>query len=253
MKEATENRARVEEILAALRPQERRLATLARQEAGRDELLSEAVDWIATLGAQRSGWFTTRRLQSRTRLSEVSAELATVREALRSADGEAQVRRVRLAEARLALEAARQQLEAARATREAAERNRARSDAEAAAVERDTERLSAEVAAAEREVFAVEQIRATPAPAADAEAAAALELLDADLATARRELRALSGEGSSEAASDAAFCASSADSAAGDGESASCEASGAAYQSFAESSIAECSPLACAVVEVGGC
>ena len=201
MKEATENRARVEEILAALRPQERRLATLARQEAGRDELLSEAVDWIATLGAQRSGWFTTRRLQSRTRLSEVSAELATVREALRSADGEAQVRRVRLAEARLALEAARQQLEAARATREAAERNRARSDAEAAAVQRDTERLSAEVAAAEREVFAVEQIRATPAPAADAEAAAALELLDADLATARRELRALSGEGSSEAAS----------------------------------------------------
>ena len=201
MKEATENRARVEEILAALRPQERRLATLARQEAGRDELLSEAVDRIATLGAQRAGWFTTRRLQSRNRLSEVSAELATVREALRSADGEAQVRRVRLAEARLALEAARQQLEAARTAREAAERNRARSDAEAAAVERDTERLSAEVAAAEREVFAVEQIRATPAPAADAEAAAALELLDADLATARRELRALSGEGSSEAAS----------------------------------------------------
>ena len=201
MKEATENRARVEEILAALRPQERRLATLARQEAGRDELLSEAVDRIATLGAQRAGWFATRRIQSRTRLSEVSAELATVREALRSADGEAQVRRVRLAEARLALEAARQQLEAARTAREAAERNRARSDAEAAAVERDTERLSAEVAAAEREVFAVEQIRATPAPAADAEAAAALELLDADLATARRELRALSGEGSSEAAS----------------------------------------------------
>ena len=201
MKEATENRARVEEILAALRPQERRLATLARQEAGRDELLSEAVDRIATLGAQRAGWFATRRIQSRTRLSEVSAELATVREALRSADGEAQVRRVRLAEARLALEAARQQLEAARTAREAAERNRARSDAEAAAVERDTERLSAEVAAAEREVFAVEQIRATPAPAADAEAAAALELLDADLAAARRELRALSGEGSSEAAS----------------------------------------------------
>ena len=201
MKEATENRARVEEILAALRPQERRLATLARQEAGRDELLSEAVDRIATLGAQRAGWFATRRIQSRARLSEVSAELATVREALRSADGEAQARRVRLAEARLALEAARQQLEAARTAREAAERNRARSDAEAAAVERDTERLSAEVAAAEREVFAVEQIRATPAPAADAEAAAALELLDADLATARRELRALSGEGSSEAAS----------------------------------------------------
>ncbi|MCX5979750.1 MAG: chromosome segregation protein SMC [Chloroflexi bacterium] len=201
MKEATENRARVEEILAALRPQERRLATLARQEAGRDELLSEAVDRIATLGAQRAGWFATRRIQSRTRLSEVGAEIATVREALRSADGEAQVRRVRLAEARLALEAARQQLEAARTAREAAERNRARSDAEAAAVERDTERLSAEVAAAEREVFAVEQIRATPAPAADAEAAAALELLDADLATARRELRALSGEGSSEAAS----------------------------------------------------
>lgn len=200
MKEATENRARVEEILAALRPQERRLATLARQEAGREELLSEAVDRIATLGAQRAIWLTTRRLQSRTRLSEVSAEFATVREALRSADGEAQVRRVRLADERLALEAARQQLEVARRGREAAERDRARADAEATALERDEERISAEVAAAEREVFAVEQIRATPAPSADAEAAATLELLDADLATARRELRALSGEGSSEEA-----------------------------------------------------
>ena len=201
MKEATENRARVEEILSALRPQERRLATLARQEAGRDELLSEAVDRIATLGHQRGGWFASRRGQSRARLTEVSAELATVREALRSADAEAQLRRTRLAEARLALETARQALEAARVAREAAERNRARSDAEAAALQRDTDRLNAEVTEAEHEVFAVEQIRAAAAPAADAEAAAALELLDADLASARRELRALSGNGSSDAAS----------------------------------------------------
>jgi len=199
MKEATENRARVEEILSALRPQERRLAALARQEAGRDELLNEAVERIATLGSQRASWFATRREQSRTRLTEVSAELATVRDALRSADGEAQVRRARLSEARLALEAARQQLETARGAREVAERNRARSDAEAGAVQRDTERLNAEVASAEGEVFAVEQIRATPAPAADAEAAAALELLDADIATARRELRALTADGGGDA------------------------------------------------------
>ncbi|MGA0155842.1 MAG: chromosome segregation protein SMC [Candidatus Limnocylindrus sp.] len=194
MKEATENRARVEEILAALRPQERRLASLARQEAGRDELLAEAVDRIATLGATRASWFASRRGATASRLLEVRSELGSVREALRSADSEASARRVRLAEARTALEAARLELEAARAAREAAERNRARSDAEAAAIIRDTDRLNAEVEEAEREVRAVEQIRATAAPAADAEAAAALELLDADLASARRELRALQGD-----------------------------------------------------------
>ena len=194
MKEATENRARVEEILAALRPQERRLAALARQEAGRDELLAEAVDRIATLGATRASWFASRRGASGSRLTEVRAELGTVRESLRTADSEANARRLRLAEARAALEAARGELESARTSRENAERNRARSDAEAAAIARDTERLNAEVAEAEREVLAVEQIRATAAPAADAEAAAALELLDADLASARRELRALQSD-----------------------------------------------------------
>ena len=40
MKEAIDNRARVEEILGTLRPQERRLASLAKQEAGREELLT---------------------------------------------------------------------------------------------------------------------------------------------------------------------------------------------------------------------
>ena len=194
MKEATENRARVEEILAALRPQERRLAALARQEAGRDELLAEAVDRIATLGATRATWFASRRAVSGSRLNEVRAELGSVRESLRSADSEASARRLRLAEARAALEAARGELDSARAAREAADRNRARSDAEAAAITRDTERLNAEVAEAEREVLAVEQIRATAAPAADAEAAAALELLDADLASARRELRSLQSD-----------------------------------------------------------
>ena len=195
MKEATENRARVEEILSALRPQERRLAALARQEAGRDELLTEAVHRIATLGAQRARWLETRRRASRVRLGEVSEELASIRETLRSADGEAQARRARLAEARLALETARQQLEEARALREVAERSRARSDAELSALERDTERLDAEILAAEQEVLSVEQTRAAPAPTADTEAAAALELVDVDLATARRELRLLSEGG----------------------------------------------------------
>lgn len=191
MKEATENRARVEEILAALRPQERRLAALARQEAGRDELLAEAVDRIATLGATRASWFASRRHASGSRLLEVRTELGSVRESLRTADSEASARRVRLGEARHALETARGELEVARAAREIAERNRARSDAEAEAIARDTDRLTAEIAEAEREVLAVEQIRAAAAPAADAEASAALELLDADLASARRELRAL--------------------------------------------------------------
>ena len=194
MKEATENRARVEEILAALRPQERRLAALARHEAGRDELLAEAVDRIATLGATRATWFVSRRGASLSQLTEVRAELGTVRQSLRSADSEANARRIRLTEARAELELARGELESARAARETAARNRARSDAEAAAIARDTERLNAEVAEAEREVLAVEQVRAMAAPAADAEAAAALELLDADLASARRELRALQSD-----------------------------------------------------------
>ena len=160
MKEATENRARVEEILAALRPQERRLAALARQEAGRDELLAEAVDRIATLGATRASWFASRRGASGSRLTEVRAELGTVRESLRTADSEANARRLRLAEARAALEAARGELESARTARETAERNRARSDAEAAAIARDTERLNAEVAEAAKAEESLRRARA---------------------------------------------------------------------------------------------
>ena len=194
LKEATENRARVEEILSTLRPQERRLATLARQEAGREELLSEAVEHIATLGARRAAWLAQRRASVGGRLAEASAELASIRATLQAADAEGQARRSRLLDARAALDAARRELDAARESREAVARALARVESEAAVVARDAERVEAEVAAAEQDIASVEALRAAPAPAADAEAAAALELLDADLAAARREVAALTGD-----------------------------------------------------------
>ena len=204
MKEAIDNRARVEEILGTLRPQERRLATLAKQEAGREELLTEAVERIAALGAARGAWIASRRVRIGGQLSTVTSELHSIREQLRNADEEAHRRRERLGLARTDLDVARRALEVAREARESAERAFARVDAESSALTRDVERIAAEVAVAEAEIASVEALRAAAAPAVDAEAVAALEILDADLSAARRELEALT-DGSGGANSDSAI------------------------------------------------
>ncbi|MFZ9352917.1 MAG: chromosome segregation protein SMC, partial [Candidatus Limnocylindrus sp.] len=203
MKEAIDNRARVEEILGTLRPQERRLATLAKQEAGREELLADAVERIAALGAARGAWIASRRMRLGGQLASVTGELHGIREQLRSADEEAHRRRERLGIARTELDAARRALDAAREAREAAERSQARVDAEFSALARDAERIASEVVVAEAEIASVEALRAAAAPSVDAEAVAALEILDADLSSARRELEALTdgtGAGSSDSA-----------------------------------------------------
>ena len=203
MKEAIDNRARVEEILGTLRPQERRLATLAKQEAGREELLTEAVERIAALGAARGAWIASRRVRIGGQLSTVTSELHAIREQLRNADEEAHRRRERLGLARTDLDAARRALEVAREAREVAERAHGRVEAESLALARDVERIAAEVSVAEAEIASVEALRAAAAPAVDAEAVAALEILDVDLSAARRELEALTdgtGEGSSDSA-----------------------------------------------------
>ena len=198
MREAIDNRARVEEVLGTLRPQERRLATLAKQEAGREGLLAEAVERIAALGAARGAWIASRRVRIGGQLSTVTSELHAIREQLRNADEEAHRRRERLGLARTDLDLARRALEAAREARESAERVHARVDAESSALTRDVERIASEVAVAEAEISSVEALRAAAAPAVDAEAVAALEILDADLSVARRELEALTdGTGAS--------------------------------------------------------
>lgn len=206
MKEAIDNRARVEEILSTLRPQERRLATLAKQEAGREELLTEAVERIASLGAARGAWIAARRARVGGQLSTVASELQSIRDQLRNADEEAHHRRERLGLARTELDVARRALEVAREARETAERAFARVDAESASLVRELERIAAEVAVAEADIASVEALRAAAAPAVDAESVAALEILDADLAAARRELEALTegaGSGASESAARA--------------------------------------------------
>ena len=204
MKEAIDNRARVEEILGTLRPQERRLATLAKQEAGREELLAEAVERIAALGAARGAWIAARRARIGGQLSTVTGELQSIREQLRTADEEAHRRRERLSVARAEVDSARRALETAREARESAERAFARVDAESSALSRDVERIAAEVAVAESEIASVDALRAAAAPAVDAEAVAALEILDADLSAARRELESLT-DGSDGGGSDSAM------------------------------------------------
>ena len=191
MKEATENRARVEEIMGALRPQERRLAALARQESGREELLNEAVEKIARLGAQRGAWLASRGSRVRSALSAARTSLDEIRSALRGAENADHERRERLTAARSEVAAARAELETLRAAREAADRSLARAEAEAGALDRDLARLDGEVAAAEADVRSVEALRAAAAPSVDADAAASLDLVDADLAAARREVEAL--------------------------------------------------------------
>lgn len=191
MREAIDNRARVEEILGTLRPQERRLATLAKQEAGREDLLAEAVERIAALGAARAAWIASSRSSIGGRLSAVTGELQTLRNRLRSADEEAHRRRQRLGSARIELDLARRALEVAREVRESAERSQTRLETETVALSRDVARIASEISTAESEITAVEGLRAAAAPAVDSEAVAALEILDADLSSARRELEVL--------------------------------------------------------------
>ncbi|HEU4672567.1 MAG TPA: chromosome segregation protein SMC [Candidatus Limnocylindrales bacterium] len=189
--ESEVNLARVDDIIAELRPQARRLATQAEQQATREtagEELARAVVLHAharwheaaararttadrRAAAERSAADAVRRLEA---AEEAAAAIAVELDAGASGSSEREAAH-----------------DAARAALEAARLQDARLSAEGAALERDRERLAAERDAALAAALAERRALALPVPERDLEAEASLAEADRGLAEALAELGAL--------------------------------------------------------------
>ena len=189
--EAAANLERVEDILAELRPQAKRLAAMAEQQASRSVAASELVD--AVLAVAHGRW---HAAASRAAGSEGALEAArhAVDRALaglgRAESGMSDVR-ARMAERageerdrRAALDAATKRVTAVRI-------RAAGGAAEASALARDEARAGGERDAARAEIAARRREIAIPIPPADADLDAAVRGADAALAEATDELAGL--------------------------------------------------------------
>ena len=179
--ESEANLARVEDILGELRPQARRLAAQAEQQATRASTADELA--AALLLAMHARWH-----EAAARLATAGAEGDVARTAV-----DAAMRQLATAEAavtvlsaelgaRVTLERERRDaLEAARGAAAAAQLRDARLASDLDALERERRRLHGERAAAEAEMAAGRRAIVAPVPPRDLD-------LEADLAEAEREL-----------------------------------------------------------------
>ena len=191
--ESEANLARVEDILAELRPQARRLAAQAEQQASRETTADELA--TALLASMHVRWFEASgrvaaaaetRDRARADVDRLLAELG-VAEAGASA-------LARELAARATLERERREAhDAAQATATAARLREARLASETEALDRDRRRSADERAAAEAELAAARRALAAPVPPRDLELDAALGEAERELANALAELAELRG------------------------------------------------------------
>ena len=179
--ESEANLARVEDIVAELRPQARRLAAQAEQQATRATTAEELADALAL--AIHARWH-----EASARLAAASIERGAARESvdtamveLSTAEGVASALSVELAERARVERDRREAHEAARAAATAAQLRDARLASDLAALERDRGRVADERAASEAASAEARRSQAVTVPARDVE-------LDGQLATAEREL-----------------------------------------------------------------
>jgi chromosome segregation protein len=191
LEEADANLNRVEDVLAELRPQARRLAAQAEQQAsrqsagreyGRAVIASARARWLEAAGRARDA-----DMQLRSGRSEVDAALAALRQAedrAASIARELATRSDTEAERRTAYEAVRARLIELQL-------GEARAESDAAALARDRERLAADLAAVEADLEAQRRELAAPVPARDLALADALAEAERSLAEALEELGAI--------------------------------------------------------------
>ncbi|MEP6638197.1 MAG: AAA family ATPase [Chloroflexota bacterium] len=189
--ESEANLARVEDILGELRPQARRLAAQAEQQASRASTAEELAE--ALLVAMHARWH-----EAATRLTTARTTRATAQSAVN--DGSYELANAEAATAGLAAELGaratiewerREAHDAARAAATSAQLRDARLTSDLAAVERDRRRLFDERAAAETEMTAARRALAAPVPTRDLDLEAALGEAERELAHALAELGAL--------------------------------------------------------------
>ncbi len=189
--ESESNLARVEDILGELRPQARRLAAQAEQQATRESTAEELAG--ALLLAMHARWHETAGRQAVAGAARDRARAAAdaAMAELSAAEGAAAALSAARSE-RATLERERREAhEAARAAATAANLRDARLTSDLEALERDRRRLLDERAAAEAELTAGRRALAAPVPARDLDLEAALGEADRELAHALAELGAL--------------------------------------------------------------
>ncbi|HZL15169.1 MAG TPA: chromosome segregation protein SMC [Verrucomicrobiae bacterium] len=191
LEEATANIARVEDILGELRPQARRLAAQAEQQATRARAGEElAAALVAALGTRWHVAASSHRAAGLD-LDRARRAAAAALDALQGAEGAA-ADAARDLGARAEIEqAARAAHEDARSALAVLQLDAARASAEAAGITRDRDRLAAERAAAEAEISARRRELALPVPEPDRALEAELADVDRALAEARGEAQAL--------------------------------------------------------------
>jgi chromosome segregation protein len=189
--ESEANLARVEDIIGELRPQARRLAIQAEQQATRADAGDELADAVVRLGHVR--WHeATARLRTATSDRERATSVAegAVR-ALSSAEDAVAAISAELGARAVAEAERRERHEADRATLTASQLRETRLAADLGAVRRDRERAEAERRAAEADVADARRSLAVPVPPRDHAAEADLAAAERALADALTELGAL--------------------------------------------------------------
>ena len=189
--ESEANLARVDDILAELRPQARRLAAQAEQQTTRSSVGEELA--AALLAATHARWHdssarlgeaTTRRAATEADAAQAMADLEVAERTAGGLAGELAARAELERERREAHETAREALTALQ-LRE----GRLGSDLEA--IERDRRRLADERAAAEAEAASQRRAMAAPVPGRDVDLEADVSEADRELAEALAELATL--------------------------------------------------------------
>ena len=189
--EAEANLARAEDILAELRPQARRLAAQAEQQASRERAATElAFGLVAAVGAR---WHDAagRTLAAERTLAAARAGAASALDRLHQAETAAAAAARTLAGRAEEEAARREELEAARAELATLQLAAARATAQVEAARRDRARIAAEREAAEAELAGRRHEAVQPEPRADVMAESEQTELEAAIAECRAELAAL--------------------------------------------------------------
>jgi chromosome segregation protein len=189
--EAEANLARVEDILAELRPQARRLGQLAEQQATRSTAGEELAAALIAAGHARWHHAAGRAAVADRRRHGLRVDTGRALEALESAEGVVAAVASSMAARADAEREARATHEAARSALTALALREARAVGEVGAAARDRQRIDDERAAAEADLAAQRRILAEPVPDRDLELEAALSDADRALGEALGELGSL--------------------------------------------------------------
>jgi chromosome segregation protein len=194
LEEAEANLARVQDVLAELRPQARRLAAQAEQQVSRQTAGREYGRAIIAVARSRWREAAARAREADGRLTTGRAQIDAALGALRDAEGAAAAIGRGLASGSEVEAERRAAQEAARARLTELQLRDARAVADVSAGQRDRQRLERELAAAEADLATQRREQAAPVPSRDLALSAAVAESDRSLSEALEELSAARAE-----------------------------------------------------------